>query len=697
MSNRSRTHADAAAATLFSTTSISAQLAIAAFAGALWPALASAQTAPQAQDQTSETIIVTASPVSGDPDRFATIVTQVNRDQILQSGGANIADALRDVPGVSDTSFAAGASRPVIRGMDAFRVATLENGLSTADVSEVGPDHGVPIDPLSARDIEVVRGAATLRYGSQAIGGVVNAINNRVPTSLPTTPLSGEISGGYDSNGASTDGSALVDASAGQFAFHADAFGRRASNYDTPDGKVFNGLFPNSFFHGGGYSLGSSYFFGDNNADRAGLAFTHYDAKYGIPSDTTFIDMRQNKITGASSLQFGDGLFQALNFNGQYSDYVHNEKDPDGTIESTFRNREWNGRMETLLGGFGPFSAEAVGVQYGDRRFSVTGDDFLLPTHTQTEAVFAFGESNFGNAHIQTAARVEHTIVSGTPAPVYGGLPTETDFTPISASVGALFDLTSNLKFGVTLSSAARAPGQVELFARGPHDGPETFEIGDPNLKIERANSLEATLRWRTQRLQIQGALWGSRFSNYIYGDVTGRLCDDSYSCVTPPTPPGPDQDLKELFYAQRDATFWGAEAEAHYDLAAIESGVLRINGLADYVRADFTDGGGAVPRIQPYRVGAGLDWLGDSFDAGFMFVYVGAQDHVPAGDTTTKSFVELDAQAAWRPLHTNQGFEIALVGHNLTDDVQRNAVALNRDVVELPGRDVRLVLRQSF
>src|SRR5262249_7200487 len=285
----------------------------------------------------------------------------------------------------------------------------------------------------------------------------------------------------------------------------------------------------NSFFRGGGYSLGSSYFFGGDNADRAGLAFTHYDARYGIPSDTTYIDMRQNKLTGASSLHLGDGFLQTMNFNGEYADYVHQEKDPDGTVESTFRNREWNGRLETLLGGVGPFSAEAVGLQYGDRRFSVTGDDFLLPTHTQTEAVFAFGQSAIGsNIHVETAARVEHTTVSGTPA---SNVPTNTDFTPISGSVGVLWDVTPTLKFGVTVSSAARAPGQVELFARGPHDGPGTFEIGDPNLKIERANSLEATLRWRTERFHFEGALWGARFSNYIYGNLTGNLCDDSGDC----------------------------------------------------------------------------------------------------------------------------------------------------------------------
>src|SRR5262245_15690083 len=183
-----------------------------------------------------QTVVITASPITEDADFLATIVDSVNRDKILRSGGANLADALADVPGVTGTTFAAGASRPVIRGFDAQRVRTLEDGVGSFDVSDVGPDHGVPIDPLSAQQVEVVRGAATLRYGSQAIGGVVNAINNRVPTALPEKPLLGEVTGSYGTNSDSRQGGAQFDARAGQFAFHADGFDRHTDDYDIPDG-----------------------------------------------------------------------------------------------------------------------------------------------------------------------------------------------------------------------------------------------------------------------------------------------------------------------------------------------------------------------------------------------------------------------------------------------------------------------------
>ncbi len=337
------------------------------------------------QDTLSE-IVITASPIAHDADHFATIVGTVDRREILERGGANLADALAAIPGVTGTGFAAGASRPVIRGFDANRVRLLEDGIGSFDVSDVGPDHGVPIDPLSAQRIEVVRGAATLRYGSQAIGGVVNAINNRVPTALPQQPLAGELSAGLASNADAADGSVLVDGRAGQFGIHADGFVRHTSDYDTPDGTQ-----PNSFFNGDGYSLGSSYFFGDSHI---GAGIVHYDANYGIPSDSTYIDMQQTKEMLRASWRSEPGRFRALNVDAGYANYEHREREPDGTVLSTFKDNEWDTRAEGLFGATGPLSGSALGVQLQNRNFSALGEgaDYLLPTHTRTAAVFGFTE-----------------------------------------------------------------------------------------------------------------------------------------------------------------------------------------------------------------------------------------------------------------------------------------------------------------
>jgi iron complex outermembrane receptor protein len=630
-------------------------------------------------------VVVTASPLSGDPDRFATIVEQVSRDQVLSNGGASLADALRNIPGVAGTGFAAGASRPVIRGMDAQRVKLAENGLSSSDVSDVGPDHGVPIDPLAAQQIEVVRGAATLRYGSQAIGGVVNVINNRIPLK-PIDGIEGEATTAYSSSARTGEGTVSVDAGQGPFAVHLDGFGRRASDYDTPDGRQ-----PNSFFRGNGYSGGASYFFGDDS--RLGASGTHYEARYGIPSDDTFIRMKQDKGAFGASFKLDQGALQRVNIDAGYADYTHSEIDPEGNIVlSTFNNKEWDGRMEALFGATGPLSASAVGVQFQDRKFSALGEgaDYLLPTHTQSAAAFAFVEAPIGALQFQGAARVEHTQIDGTPG---SGVETSRDYTPFSVSAGFTYDASDALRLGLTAASAARAPAQTELFARGPHDGPATFETGDPDLKIERANSLEATARYKLgSEGRIETSVWGAHFDNYIYGALTGHMCDEDGVCEA-----GGAGELKELNYGQRDANFWGVEAKAFFPLTSVAGGKLSGQVLGDYVRAKFTGGGGDVPRIQPGRFGGGLDWANDTIDASFLVLAVSSQDHVGVADLATDGYTSVDAQVRWKPFKAKPGIELLLVGHNLADETIRNATALNKDSVVMPGRDVRLVLSAKF
>ncbi len=649
-------------------------------------ALAMVLPAPSWADQPSpiQPVVVTASPITPD-DELATIVESVDRDEILRSGGANLADALSNTPGVTGTSFASGASRPVIRGFDANRVRLLENGIGSFDVSDVGPDHGVPIDPLSTERIEVVRGAATLRYGSQAIGGVINAINNRVPTKLPEKPASVELSGLYGTNADTRQGAALFDGRIGRFAIHADGFDRDADDYDIPGGTMGN-----SFFRGDGYSLGSSYFL---DKSRLGAAVIHYDAKYGIPGEDTFIDMKQTKELLRSSFALGAGVFNTLNVDGGHADYEHSEIDPaTGEAASTFKDDEWDLRAEGLTGAVGPFSAAAFGAQVQERDFSALGEgeNYLLPTTTKTAAVFVFADAPLSsNLHLHSGARIENVKIDGTPA---SDVPTSRSFTPVSGSVGLLLQASNAVHWGITLSSAARAPAQTELFARGPHDGPATFETGDPTLKEERANSLEGTVRVSRDNARFEGAVWGAKFDNYIFGNLTGRTCDEDGNCVV-----GDSEELKELIYQPSDAKFWGAEAKATFILFDAGSGSLQASALADYVRAKLENGGGNVPRITPYHVGAGLSWGGDSVDAGFLVKYTGRQNDVAAAETPTAGFVSVDAQATWRPFAGKPGVEFALIGRNLTDTVQRNAVALNKDEVILPGREIRFMVRAAL
>jgi len=625
-------------------------------------------------------IIVTASPIAHNQDDTPAITAHVDSEDILRTGGSNLADALSNVPGIAGTGFAAGASRPIIRGMDATRVKILENGTSSSDVSDIGPDHGVPIDPLAARSIEVVRGAGTLRYGSQAIGGVVNAINNRVPMALSDKPFSGELTGSYDTVSNTWQGSALADVSVGNLAIHADGFDRDADDYDTPLGKL-----DNSFFRGHGEALGGSYFFGDDS--HVGAAVTQYNAKYGIPNEESYLDMKQTKVMTRSEFGLGSGLLKTLKLDGSYSDYQHSEIE-DGEIATTFKNNEYDGHAELLTNAFGPIEGAALGMEYSHRKFSAVGEDssYLFPTLTETVAGYLFVDAQpVEKLHLEASGRVEHVDVQGTPI---SDMHTKASYTPVSGALGLLYEVSPVVKLGLTASTTGRAPVMTELFARGGHDGPGTFEVGDPDLTIERANSLEGSLRIHSGAFHFDGSIYSSWFHHYIYGDLTGRLCDDDGTCAV-----DGDGDLKELFYRQQGAHFRGLEGEASLDLIDTTAGTLQANVLADYTRATLDDGSN-VPRIPPYRIGGGVNWQGDQLDGGVKLTYAGKQDKFGAYDTATASYYSLDAHIAWRPFENNPNIEFAIVGQNLTNDVQRDAAALNKDEVVMPGRNVRFVVK---
>jgi iron complex outermembrane recepter protein len=655
-------------------------LLTAAAAAILSPVSAQQMYAPE-RGSAVETVVVTASPIAKHIDDTAAIITNVGRDTILSSGGGTLADALANVPGVSGSGFAAGASRPIIRGMDSARVKLVENGLSSSDVSDVGPDHGVPIDPLSTQNIEVVRGAATLRYGSQAIGGVVNALNNRVPIVLPEKTFSGEAETAYASAANTGEVSLLTDIAAGDFAIHADGFYRNSGNYGTPLGTQAN-----SFFVGNGFALGSSYFF--DAKDHTGLALVQYDAKYGIPSDTTYILMRQTKLISRSAFEIDAGPLKTLTIDGSYANYSHEEKNPDGSVNTTFKNKEANVRIEQLIGALGPFSSIAVGFEASNRNYSALGVDstYLSPTITNTFAGYIFADTPIGNRlNLETSVRLENVHVTGTPA---SDLRTSRDFTPISGAAGLLYTATDWLKLGLTASTAGRAPAQTELFARGGHDGPGTFETGDALLKTERANSIEATARVKSKKFSLDLSLWSSWFDNYIYGDLTGRTCDDDGNCAADDS-----GELRELFYRQSGAHFRGLEGKGRYQIWDTGTGVLSVEFQGDVVRATLA-GGGNVPRIPPWRAGGGLVWDGDAFDAEFNVMQIGKQTEFGVFDSATAGYTDVSARLS---LPVADGWSLDLIGRNLADEVERNAASFNKDTVIAPGREVRVVLRAKI
>jgi iron complex outermembrane receptor protein len=631
-----------------------------------------------------ETVVVTASPFAQNLIELSASVAQVTREELLTSGGIGLGDALKNVPGVTSSGFTAGSSRPVIRGLGATRVRVTENGLGSHDASDVSDDHAVPIDPLAALEVEVLRGPATLRYGSQAIGGVVNSINNRIPIDLGEgTNFEGFAS--ISGNSIEPLGGVVIDYRRGNWAFHADGLIRGADDYDTPDGTQNN-----TFSFGRGFALGGGYI---GNAGAGGLGYNQFIAHYGIPTEpggeeVAHIDLDQKNYGGA--LRFTLPGFATIEAQGVYTDYTHSEiVDGEGVL-STFNNKEWEARIEAIHESIGPLTMGAIGVQFGNREYEALGEavEYLLPTETDGFAAYAFEELALsGSFRLQGAARAEWTKAAGKTDALE---PFDLDFTPVSFSLGAVFTpAIANTSFFANASWTQRAPHVTELFAQGPHEATGTFEIGDPSLDIERAFSIEGGIKHEApNENRASFSIYHTKFEGFIYGLLTGNSYDDEENFF-----PDESGEFRELLYAQQDATFWGLEGMIHWHLLEGMGGRFGIDAQADYVRAEFDDDTN-VPRIPPFRIGGGIFYEGDVFEAHLSALYNAAQEEVGVNEMPTGSFITVDASAT---IHLARGaageVNLVLSVSNLTDSVGHNHVSFTKDFVQLPGRTFRLML----
>jgi iron complex outermembrane receptor protein len=717
------------------------------------------QPAPQAQPTP-----VAAAPQPGVlpivTDQFAT-VTVVPNDEIRREGGAQLGDLLFSKPGITGSSFAPGASsRPIIRGLDVNRVGIFENGVAGGGASDLGEDHFVPVDPLATSQIEVIRGPAALRYGSTSIGGVVSATNNRIPDALPIcaaapfqsyglptkAPLANaqppscvtaETRTSVSSVNRGVEGGVLLDAGGGNFALHADAFGRTGGDYSIPSypylfdpTKPFNGRQPNSAARTDGASIGGSYIF---DGGFIGAAITQNDALYHIPGidgtdHLTRIDAHQTKITSKGEYRPDSAAIEAVRFWAGATDYRHNEiglADPaDLTtlgVRQTFTNKEQEARVEVQLM---PFNARfatvttAFGLQAGHQELTAPSPDdpgalfngLWNPNRNTREAGYVFNELKFTDTtKAQIAGRIEHVDLSGStpdfPADFLPdgnpqtSVPRNLHYTPASGSVGLIQNLPWGLVGSITAQYVQRAPKPAELFSRGGHDATATFDIGNPNLTLETAKSVEIGLRRATGPLRFEATAYYTRFDNFIFRRLTGVMCGGDFnSCGNG----DPANALNQAVYSQRDAIFRGGEFQSQLDVAQFYGGTWGIEDQFDIVRATFTDGTN-VPRIPPVRVGGGLFWRDANWLARINLLHAFAHTDVAViAETPTAGYNLLKAEVSYRTRLDPAYFGarelfVGLVGDNLLNENIRNSVSYTKDEVLMPGIGVRAFANLKF
>jgi len=479
------------------------------------------------------------------------------------------------------------------------------------------------------------------------------------------------------------------------------------------------------FFSPHSGSIGASYVF---DSGFAGFAFTQNNALYGIPSldgaaHRTRIDARETKFTSKGEYRSQAGGIDAVRFWYGYTDYKHNElglADPldlstDG-VRQTFTNKEHEGRIELQSTPFDlRFAAltTALGIQAGRQILDAPGDapgplsGLFAPNDTARVAAYIFNEFKFSDwTKAQVAGRVEHVRLNGTtpdfPAdflpdgnplnPVGRSL----EFAPKSISFGLIQNLRYDLVASVTAQRVERAPKPAELFSRGPHDATATFDIGNPNLIMEVANSVEVGLRRGTGPLRFEATAYYTRFSGFIFRRLTGVMCDEDFASC------GNSGELNQAVYSQRDAIFRGGEFSAQYDVAKALAGVWGVEGQFDVVRATFADGSN-VPRITPMRLGGGVFYRDSHWLARVSLIHAFAQNDIARNETPTDGYNLLKAELSYTQKFANaqagmpREMTLGVVGNNLLNDDMRNHVSYTKNEVLMPGASVRAFANVKF
>lgn len=642
-----------------------------------------------------EEVRVTATPLRSDALEMTQSASVLSGEALNRSLGNSLGDTLKNMPGVASASFGANIGRPVIRGMDASRVGVLENNVASNDVSQISQDHAVAIEPFLADQVEVLRGPATLLYGSDTIGGVVNVRTNRVPVDPPEA-WGGRAMVQVDSAARQRYAAGRLDGATrdARWGFHLDAFHRRSSDYEIPGfvetdpepGEEQPGTLVNSALDNEGGALGASWF---GERWRAGLAWSRYTSDYGIPGaghqhhealdagqdeeeeeELVTIDLRSERLDGEVHASDPFSGFTDLKWLLNHSDYEHTEFE-GRAVGTVFRNDTLETRLELTHRPLGPWRG-VVGVQYRDRDFSAVGEEaFVPPSQTRTIGVFVLEEAEYDRTRLEFGMRLEDIDTRAADGRA-------ASHAPLSLSAGVLWHVDPNTHLSLNLSRAQRAPGDGELFASGPHLATQTFEIGDADLDEETATALEASVRRHAGRLTGSLTVYRNAFDDFIYLDDTGTVQDE----------------LPVRRWRQQDATFTGAEVELRYDLGAFGHGHWQLSLFADTVRAELDDGSN-VPRVPPARIGLALDWDRGPWVANARWTHASAQDDTAEFERPTAGYDLLDADVSYRlGGGLRAAWEVYLQARNLLDEDIRHHTSFLKEQAPQMGRNFILGLR---
>jgi iron complex outermembrane recepter protein len=690
----------------------------------------------------AERVVVSGGAIEQSETDKAQPVTVLSEDNLKLRTEPTLGDTLAAQPGIAASGFTAGASRPVIRGQADNRVRVLNNGTEVFDVSNLSPDHAPSVSTLLSQSIEVVRGPATILFGSGAIGGVVNVTDNLIPVEQPQEPLGGEVDGRFNSADLERSGAIALTLSPFQhFVIHAEGSLLRTDDRRIPgfalDERIRSeltraqkqnngfggdpfGIVPNTFVKTKDFGIGASYVW---DKGYIGASYSRFLSEYGVPDnpevdepgvppERVHLDVRKDQYNVRSSIVDPLPSFSVANLKIVYTDYKHDEIDGE-TVGATFKTKGVDSRIELVHQPTGPFEG-SIGSQIFYKKLSVLGQEaFLQPSDTLAVAGFVFEEVKLNPVRLQFGVRVEHdsvSIDSSDPDLTSLTSPSQKDqeFWPISGAAGAIYDFAEGWQLALNLNYSQRAPTPEELFARGPHDATFQFIIGDPNLDVEINRSVDLSLR---------------KTAGIVTGFISGFYT--SYDGFIDFTPTGEIEDGLQVFiYTPKKATFYGGEARADFHLLPLsitkvreqsdaksvknvitggeETSQTNPNDLylriqADYVHAEDADTGEPLPRITPFRYGASLNYESEHWTASIEGQRVNDQNRVAQFETTTAGYTFLNVSLGYKFQWGRTYNYLYVRGTNLTDEEGRDHLSFLKEVMPLPGRGVTVGLRTTF
>ena len=667
-------------------------------------------------------LLVTTVPGMVRQDRAYQATTVVTSRDLLKMGESSLGETLSKQPGLSSTYFGPGSSRPIIRGLGGDRVKMLQNGLELGDASGTSPDHAVSVEPRLAEQIEVVRGPATLLYGSSAVGGVVNVLDAAIARDLPSKQLSGFLEGLGGTVSDERTGSMGLTSRVGKLVLTGSGVLRRAQDFSIPGYATKDadhreeheklGVMPNSSLEGQSGTLGASLV---GSQGYFGVSVFDQWSNYGVPGhghleeeeedhdghdeeeheeEGVRIDLDRTRINLEGGLRFqGSGFssgFENVTLNFAQNDYIHEEIEEDA-VHTTFTNKSYEGRIESDHA-LGERVSGSIGMSFYSRDFTVAGEEAFVPaTETKNKAIFLYESVELSDElGLQVGSRIEQQAVKT----VIKSLDDRT-FEAFSNSMGLKWSPLERFSFVLSGSRSAKMPNAEELFSNGPHLATGSFEVGNSNLKIEKSHSFDGTLNYSSDRFRTTASLYNNDFNNYIYLAKEDDHDDDHEN-----------HKLPEYHYSQANAKFQGFEFESEYDLIhgdrSLGTPHLSLGFMADAVIGKLLvdhdeEEDNYVPRLPPYRIGGSLSYSQGLLSSDVAVRYSGRQGKVTHGEEITEAFTMADASVTYRLFSGNVFHDISLVVNNLTNVDARLHQSFQKEIAPLPGREVRLIYRMNF